>query len=191
MKIKRLDIEQIRQVYLEYMVKDFPDDELKPLKMIEQSYAEGIYESYGLFEKEILCGYAYFVKVAAEHGKSDYIFDFFAIREDLRDKGYGTLFLGLLKNCFTDANSMLGEVENPDYAEDEEEKKVRLRRLDFYLRNGIVDTGVTVQLFGVEYRVLEVPLTRSHEADEVREIYGRIYRTILPDEMYVKRVWMH
>ncbi|MCR5753312.1 MAG: GNAT family N-acetyltransferase [Acetatifactor sp.] len=188
MEIRLLDLEQIRKVYKEYMVKDFPDDELKPLKMIEKSYEEGMYESYGLFEENNLCGYAYFVKIANENDRNDYIFDFFAVREDLRDKGYGTCFLELLKKRFANAGSMLGEVENPDSAADETEKKTRLRRLDFYLRNGIVDTEVEVTLFGVDYKVLEVPLVTRHSVEEVKRIYRRIYRTILPAQMYEKRV---
>ncbi|MBR1931218.1 MAG: GNAT family N-acetyltransferase [Lachnospiraceae bacterium] len=190
MRVDRLNREQIRFVYQEYMQKDFPDNELKPLKMIEKGVAKQTYECFGLFEGEEICGYAFFVKLIKDDGRADYLFDYLAIREDLRDQGLGGTFLSLLAVCFPDANSMLGEVENPDYAKNEKERKTQERRLHFYLHNGIVDTGVTARVFGVEYRILEVVSDREHTGEQVKEIYGKIYRSFLPKVICRAKIWI-
>ena len=60
------------------------------------------------------------------------------------------------------------EIENPDFAKDEEERALRERRRQFYLRNGIVDTGVNIELAGVEYRIMEMLVGKPHTPDEIR-----------------------
>lgn len=58
------------------------------------------------------------------------------------------------------------------------------RRLQFYLDNGYRETDVAAQVFGVHYLVLEAPGGRAHSADEIREIYGSLYKSMLPPVMY-------
>ena len=62
MRVDRLNRDQIRFVYQEYMQKDFPDNERKPLKIIEKAVMKQTYECFGLFEGEEICGYAFFVR---------------------------------------------------------------------------------------------------------------------------------
>ena len=41
-------------------------------------------------------------------------------------------------------------------------------------------TDLTSTIFGADYRILEVPLGSSHSADEIRDIYTKLYQSILP-----------
>ncbi len=49
---------------------------------------------------------------------------------------------------------IFGEVENVASAKNEEERGTRQKRIDFYLRNGAVMTGVNCHLFGVDYNIM-------------------------------------
>ena len=67
---------------------------------------------------------------------------------------------------------------------DEGDRKTRKRRYDFYLRNGMIDTGVTANVFHVEYRILEMPVGKAATAEKAKEIYGSIYQNML-----TKKIW--
>lgn len=187
-KVERLNHGQIRYVYQNFLKKDFPDNERKPLAVIEKAVKKETYDCFGLFVEEEICGYAFFVRCENEDKKVDYLFDYLAIKKELRDQGWGSIFLKMLKEYFPDGNSMLGEVENPDHTVNPDERNLQTRRLQFYLRNGIRDTGVTARVFGVEYRILEYVLTDSHSEEQVKEIYSKIYRSILPGWIYRSKI---
>jgi len=170
---------QIKKIYKEYMVNDFPADELKPLIIILRARRKGKYICLGLEKNEEIVGYAFFVKL-----NNDYLFDYLAVREEDRNKNYGSIFIELLKERFKDADSVIGEVENPDYARDEDERDLRSRRINFYLRNGLVDTGIRAKTFGVEFLILEIDLGKSHSDDEIKELYQYEYRSILTEKLY-------
>ena len=69
--IRLLDTEEIKSIYNEHIVTDFPASEVKPLKQMLEKRENGQYFVYGLFEsntdddgapQEELSGYAYFIK---------------------------------------------------------------------------------------------------------------------------------
>lgn len=183
MNISRLNKEQIRSVYHNELVNDFPRDETKPLVMILKGEKEGTYRCFGAYEKDTLIGYAFFVV----HGEQ-LLLDYLAVVRAYRGWGIGSELLRLLAEQCADASGMIIEVEDPEYAVTNEEAQLRERRRQFYLRNGCVDSGVTAHTFGVEYRLLEHAQCRVHTADEVREIYRNLYRSMVPKFLYEKNV---
>ena len=191
MVVRELQIDEVREVYRKYLTEDFPPDELRPLYMIEEAMQEKRYTCFGCFDEDgAFVGYAFFASRETDRGK-DYLFDYLAVVREKRDKGIGTAFFGGLYEALKDAASVVGEVENPDYAESEEERAYREWRIKFYLRNGLLDTGVTVLLYGVEYRVMEMPVNGAHTAEEVREIYSGLYQSILPPKMFEEIFLLH
>lgn len=183
MKIRRLETEEIVSVYHEYMERDFHTDELRPLNRILEPLQDGIYECTGMFDDGILTGYAFFVKL-----NKDYLLDYFAIVPDKRNQGYGSKYLALIEEYLKDSDSFLIEVENPLYAADEQSLVTMQRRKEFYLKNGCYETGVFVNLFGVEYEVLKSKNTKSYIQQEIKDLYRKHYRTTLPDKLYSKYV---
>ena len=181
--LRRLDMQQAAQIYTQYMTQDFPPDELKPFAMIEAASARGEYECLGFRDGTSFCGYAYLLR----HGQ-DYLLDYFAVRADLRGCGYGSQILQNLKAQYADAAAFLIESENPDYASDAAELAVQQQRLRFYLHAGCADTGITARVFGVEYRILELPLGRSHTPDEIRAVYMQIYQSFLSAPRYNRNI---
>ena len=181
MEVRKLtDQTVIKNIYKTYMQDDFPQDELTPWIYIEDMLQLDQYECYALYEDEDLYGYAFFLKKRVD-GKLYYLFDYLAVTEAKRNHGCGTEFLRLLQDCFPDADCILGEVEDPDYGKDDDEKELRLRRIGFYLRNGYYATDVKVCVRGVHYSILEIPTGPSHTKEEVKKIYEEIYKGIAPD----------
>ena len=179
--VRRLtDFAQVRTLYRSWMKKDFTPCELKPLNAMRRLWKKNAYDCYGLFDGEELLGYAFFVCV----GK-DRLLDYLAVAEGCRGRGYGAVFLRALAGFLADADCVVVEVEDPDKAADGDERTLRERRLRFYLRGGYLDTGRTVELFGVDYRILEAPTASSpHPAEAVWEVYSGIYRSILPERIF-------
>ena len=61
----------------------------------------------------------------------------------------------------------------------------------FYLHAGCLDTGVTACVFGVEYRVLELPLSGAHSQDAIRAVYMRLYKSFLSTPRYQRNITVH
>lgn len=180
LRVQELSLPQIRRLYHERLRDDFPPDELKPLGMIERALAAKRYVCYGAFHGDQILGYAYFVKL----GKMALV-DYYAVMPEARDRGVGSAFLqALIAGPLRDMDCALLEVEDPECAPDPVERETRQRRLRFYLRNGLTDTGVRATVFGVPYGILTLPLGTVIAPDAVRDAYARLYRTMLPKEMY-------
>lgn len=162
------------------MKKDFARNELRPLPSLRRSWDAEEYECYGLYREDELLGYAFFVK----QGKW-YLFDYLAIAEEFRDHGFGSVFLKGLS--IPGAECVIGEVEDPDKAKDEEDRTQRERRLQFYLRSGYRRTGVTSCVFGVDYRILEVPTGEWHDDSVITAFYTAVYKKLLPAPFYERK----
>ena len=174
-EIRALTRPLIRQIYEEAMTRDFPPDELKPLRMIEKALDEGRYACYGYFRGGEIIAYAYLAM-----RDRNLLVDYFAVEASLRGRGLGSLFLrDLSKGPLGDYDSVLLEVEDPDYATDPGEKKTRLSRLHFYLRNGLTDSGARALLNHVNYAILTLPVGPAVSQEEVFNIYLSIYDSML------------
>ena len=169
MKLQRLDEKQITKLYQEHMVVDFPKDELKPLGMILKSVQEGFYDCFGLFENEKIVGYTFMVKQ--------------------ENSGVGANLLTLIDDYLGDANRIIGEVEDPAYTDDEKQKTLQNRRLEFYLRNNCYDTGLRVECFGVKFIILEAGNKKCRDKDEVWDLYSKFYKKFLTEERFEKNIW--
>ncbi len=183
MKLKELRIDEITNIYHTRMVIDFPKAELKPLKYIVQAVNEGIYECLGLYDDETCIGYTFLVKQGGS-----YLIDYLAIYPDKRNNGAGSKLIRLLKEYLAKADFAIIEVEDPQYAETDEDKDLQTRRLEFYLRNECVDTGLRVRCFGVPFIILGLGKEKVAQPDYLWDIYNSYYRAVLPKEMYEKNI---
>ena len=185
MRIDALNIDQIRALHHERLLKDFPLDELKPIGMIESEIARGEYACYGAIEGDSIVAYAFFVTV-----NRCALFDYFAVRRDLRNQGIGSRFLqALIQGPLADMDCVLLEIDDPDRAENRRDKAQRLRRQAFYLRNGLIMTGVIVEVYHVFYRILTLPAGISPSDQKIREVYAMLYHSMINENLYKK--WIH
>lgn len=181
--ISVLSREQIKEVYEESMLVDFPDNERKPLSMIMKALDKGAYNCLGIIENAKVLGYAFFVK-----NHNDYLFDYLAVLNGKRNNGLGSFFLKHIADYYKDADSIIGEVEDPSCAKTEEDRVLQERRYNFYLRNGFVDTGVKANVFGADFILIEMNLGRTHSQDEIKKLYLNNYKSFLPRLMYYRKV---
>lgn len=182
--IRALEAEEIRSLYRERLTRDFPPNELKPLDMIERALRRDRYVCYGAIDGPAILAYAFFVKLVDVA-----LVDYYAVREDLRDAGIGSRFIrALVDGPLRDMDCVLLEVEAPERAPDGRERQTRQRRLDFYLRNGLYETGVSAVVWQVPYRILALPVGARRTPEQVRRVYGDIYRSILAPTVYDEKV---
>lgn len=181
MEIKRelrvLDTEQVKEIYGTYMTEDFPESELPPLNVFLQRRERGIYECLGLYENEELRAYGYFTK-NPERGYL--LLDFLAVCPQYRSGGYGSSFLQLVREYYREANGILLECETERTAVCDEERSIRHRRIQFYLRNGCKMTDVFTVLFGVEFDILCLPIKEA--AAQTDEEMKSLYRLMFGDK---------
>ena len=183
MRLEHLGKSLAETVYKERIVVDFPEDELKPLWTILKAMDQGKYECLGLFDGDAMVGYTFLVKL----GK-DYLVDYLAVYPDKRNSGAGGVMVNLLAEYLRDADNIIVEVENPEYAENEDQKELQSRRLAFYYRNGCADTGLRVKTFGVPFLILRMGESSCNDLDALWELYQSFYREVLPKEMFEKSV---
>ena len=185
--IRLLSLEDAKSVYHRDVTRDFPPDERKPWPTIERLMRADRYVCQGLYEDADLRGYGFFAALPAEDGGWDYLLDYFAVLPGERNRGLGAAFLSPMLACLPNASSVIGEAENPDHAENEADRSLRERRMRFYLRCGVRDTGVTACVWGVEYRLL---LFAGHalSPDAIRRLYEAFYRSFFPPAIYAQQV---
>lgn len=183
MKLEHIGKSVVETIYKERMVIDFPKDELKHLWVILDAIDSGRYECLGLFDGDNMIGYVFLVKK-----NNDYLVDYLAVYPDKRNAGAGSIMVNLLADYLKDADNITVEVENPDYADDEDQEELQFRRLSFYLRNGCSDTGLRVKTFGVPFRVLRMGEGSCNDVDALWELYESFYKEVLPKEMFEKNV---
>jgi len=175
MILRELSLSQSAQVYQQHLRRDFPESELKPWFVMEQAAAKGQYDFLAAYEGEQMVGYAWQFRPA----QGAILIDYLAIVPELRGRGCGTALLDALRRYYAPSGQpLLLESEYPGEAPDEAEAK---RRLAFYFRAGLQDSGVQTRLFGVRFCIL----TFEPLADPRRAIYD-IYHTMLDEERFSK-----
>lgn len=182
MDLKQLSSEDVEIIYNEHMVVDFPLEELKPIDMIQKLIKRKIYKCYGLYDSEELLAYAFFT-----NSKSYLLLDYYAVCSKFRNKGIGSKFLTILKENCKNYSGIIVEVEDIEFADTEEEKIIRKRRIDFYKKNGAKMTSVLCELFNVNYSVMclcNIKLEDSVICEELKNIY----KSMIPSELYFKNV---
>lgn len=185
-RVEALSLEQVRAVYPVQLANTFPENELKPLRMIERALERDEYVCYGAMDGGKALGVAFFVKIGTLM-----LLDYLAVSREIRNQGIGGRFLqALMDGPLNGAGAVLLETDEPSRADDEQERVIREHRLSFYLRNGLRDSGVLATVYSVTYRLLTLPVGAALSPDEVRAAYARLYHAILPPEIYRERVFI-
>lgn len=189
---KKLTPKEVIHIYSDTAVRHFPKAELKPVENVQKYLENDLYMGYGLFKDEQLLSYALFLILPKEH---KLLLDYYAVLEEYRNDGVGSVFLQLLRKTLTCADGIYIESENPEFSKNEQEKKIQTKRISFYQRNGAVPTGILSTLFGVPYQILFLPVLKADRQNDVcrnqndfyREI-DLIYHTMFSPEIYAKKV---
>ncbi len=124
----------------------FPKYERKPFFMILRTRARGNADVWVIGKGGSFAG------LAITMGRGELILlDYFAVSEAQRGAGIGGAALRLLRQAYRGKRLFL-EIESTQT--DAENLPERLRRKQFYLRNGLTEMHTLVELFGVEMELL-------------------------------------
>lgn len=185
-EFRLLSRDEVTEMYLIHMKRDFPPDELKQLSHILEMMERGVYEPYALFREGKLTAYAFYWRTEA--GDPYVMLDYFAVVPEERNKGTGSALLRtMLEHFCRNGGGVFGEVEAP-VSGDEAIDALRRRRLGFYARASLRQMGYTSYIFGVHYIVIAYGPEISDEA--LMETHRKIYREGLPTALYEKNVFI-
>ena len=166
--------------------KAFPEQEKKPLQVMEQLVADGKMEMLALVDEDEFAGLAINL-IDEEQNRA--LLDYYAIAPEKRNGGYGSKGLEVLLERFKNYKYIF-EIETQDKkaeadlnrarekAENAEERK---RRKAFYLRNGLKETGLFVNVYDTDFELLtpDGELTFWEYVDFLREVMYEEYVEIL------------
>ena len=140
------DIQEVRALYKEA----FPEGEQIPYERLLQLIGEMNLDVSAYYENgSSASDFVGFTIVYP--GKKYNWFWYFAVRPELRGKGYGQQILSQLIEKYKDGTNIL-DMESPEQVcENSEQRK---RRHAFYLRNGFRDTGVGKSFKGIDYTIM-------------------------------------
>lgn len=182
MELKQLTLDEVKKIYSEKMVMDFPKEELKPIDSIERLIYRKIYKCYGLYDNKELLAYAFF-----NTSKSYLLLDYYSVCKNYRSKGIGSKFFNILKEQCKGYDGIIVEVEDVESADTDIEKIIRQRRINFYKNNGMKMTNVLCELFNVNYSIMcisKIEFDDSIIFDEIKNIY----KEMVSDKFYSKYV---
>lgn len=124
----------------------FPEDERMPYPMMVGMAMRKGMDMMLYYKDKKLCAMTYI----ATYGRLSYIF-YLAVDKELRGRGLGTKLLRQIRRDYPDNNIIL-EIERLDPSA--ENNGERIRRKEFYKRNGFTECGRNVSYGGVDYEVL-------------------------------------
>lgn len=184
--LRNLTLEEGKYIYESRMVKDFLPCELKPWQRIETLVAQGEYDMVGMFEQEAMVAYGYFSKI---EGGTYLLLDYFAVKEEQRGNGIGSLFLSEICTIYPKVKGVLVEVEDMHKAENLEEKRQRSNRVHFYEKAGLKLYPVFAKVYDAHYQLMfmkgcgQFPDTR-----ELEKLYISLYEVLLGKEKMRKHM---
>ncbi len=134
--------QEVKDIY----VSSFPKEDRMPFAlMLMMSYLWNT-EFLAFYNDKLLCGFVYMATI----GKQSYVM-FFAVKENLHAKGYGSYILEIIQSMHLN-NKIIISIEPCD--ESTEDYEQRVRRKNFYLKNGYLETGYFMKLGGKKQEIL-------------------------------------
>lgn len=154
---------QLNQI-MELYEKAFPPCERKPFSVILKKREEKSVEILYLREDGEFAG----LMITAILGDL-VLLDYFAVAEKKRGTGIGSEALGALLRRYENRRVII-EIEST--RADAPDHDMRVRRKNFYHKNGMTDLPFTVILFGIEMEML------SNRTKVTFEEYWNLYNTV-------------
>lgn len=133
---------KIRKLYM----SAFPVYERKLLWLIWQKKRKGCTDVWAIKDKDEFLGFAITI-----NGPDIVLLDYFAISNDKRGNGLGTLALKKLQEHYNTKRFFL-EIES--VFENVDDLESRIRRKQFYLKNNMKEMHIMVNLFGTKFELL-------------------------------------
>ena len=175
--IRRIEIDELKSLYKSLIKKDFPRNERRPYQAIKKLHRTGRYACLVLEEEGRILAYASFILA---YEISSILLDYFAVDGKYQGEGIGSQLLSYVSEYWVDKAGIIIECETPESARTENEKSQRERRINFYIRGGAINTPVRWRIFGVNYRVLWLPIDPNRVQPDVACDLTGLYSLAVP-----------
>lgn len=123
----------------------FPPDEYLSIENQLELQKKGVFTVWAVYFNSDFAGF-----VSLRFYKEMVYLCFLAVEENLRSKGIGSMILKKIEEIYTD-KQLAVDFELID--SDAENNSQRIKRKNFYLRNGFTETGWGTRYFGVSYEI--------------------------------------
>ena len=174
MKLKDIGIDKFeKDVYL-YYLKIFPEDERKPLELLQSSYEKHYTRIIEILYKNEIIGFMILNKVK---DKGYAVLDYLAILPQYRNNKFGTKALQILLEQEKENSGIFIEIEKVGLGKDIEENLLREKRKNFYEKVGFKKLNFDLFLFDVIYTPYLLSNIKDDESmiiDEILNIYEAI-----------------
>ncbi len=168
MELRQFNYEETKCIYNEYMKVDFPSSELKSLKKILRLMELNKYFTYGVFDGDVLLGYAFFMT-----NEKMLLLDYFAILKEKRNDGIGSKSIGLISEYFKNKYDVLVlESEDPAFANNDSDREIREKRLCFYQKNNFEIAKIEAKVYGVEFVIFTINNKIGNDEIVARLLYN-------------------
>ena len=173
--LRKIKFKEFKNLYRKHIIKDFPKSERPNLQGFRKRMLKYKEETFIFEEDGIENGYC-----IINHIQEYILVTFLAVYEGNRGKGVGTKILKELEEKYSTKKGILLEVEDPDFAKNENEKNIQERRIRFYERaNFQVVENLKLELYMVNFNIMIRNITStSTEISEVEKVMKQFYCTI-------------
>jgi GNAT superfamily N-acetyltransferase len=162
----------------DHIEKDFAEGEYPPYDVLYKHLEDGVQKGLILFDGNRKAAYS----ICAE-GKTNYVLvSLLAVYPEYRGRGIGTKFLEELKGLYAEKRGIIVEVEKPEAATNPEEKRIRMKRIEFYKKAGFyLISAIDYSIWDIPMHLMALPCKASKE--EINESLGKtiydIYLTLM------------
>lgn len=161
--------------YNDYFVRDFPEDELKPLEILLKDLDDNA-EILRFCDSENDYGYAY-----CYSGDSYCLIDYLAIHPEFKRKGQGKKLIKELKEYYDFKKIIFLETDDLD-------NEISKNRLKFYMASGVIISNIRLNLFEVDYLIgfVKNSIDDKDIKNELINIYKLLYKNYFKDKVIFK-----
>lgn len=133
---------KVKEVYMD----SFPKKERMPYLMMLLMAKKEDTNFLAFYDEDVFCGFVYMAR------SNNIIFVMFlAVDRNIRSKGYGSKILNEIFSLYPN-DKIIISIERCDV--DAEDIDIRLRRKDFYLRNGFIESGYLIELEHIKQEII-------------------------------------
>ena len=184
--VRKIEINELKAIF-KRIKEDFSPDEYAPYDVLKYQIQRGIQE--GLILQRAGRDVAYAI-CAGGHENGYVLISLLAVYREVRKNGVGTAFIEEIKAKYRNKKGLIVEIEKPEEGEDDGERRIRLKRKEFYERAGFY------QIPDIDYSIWDVPMhlmvfSRQVPAADINRHIGRIMHDIylqLMGERYIHKL---
>ena len=174
MKLKEIDIDEFKKEVYTYYLDIFPEDERKPLELLQSSYERHYTKIIEILYKNEIVGFMVLNRVK---DKGYAVLDYLAILPQYRNNRMGTKALQILLEQERENSGIFIEIEKVGLGKDTEENLLRANRKKFYEKLGFKKLNFDLYLFSVVYTPYLFSNIKDNEDMIINEILN-IYESI-------------